>query len=248
MTVENIVSKVQKLLRLSTANSNAAEAASAAAKAQGLIDEHNLTAAMLALDDAAPEVDEPIIDFQTSGAPLDSQKQQQRWRGVLALTVAKLNGCRVYRSGGALALVGRPTDAETVRYLYGYLSREVERLAAQQVGMGRTWRNNFRLGVVDTINGKLHEQRRQFESTAHATAREAGSVALMRMDQAMAKIDARGSSVDAWLKSNLKLRAGHSSRTSYDRSAREAGKQAGQSINVGGARGGAIVNGRGLTA
>lgn len=234
MTTEHIISKVQKLLRLST-SSNANEAALAAAKAQELIDAHNLSAAMLAIDnaEATPSLDEPIVDFQRAGAPLDSQKQQQRWRGQLALTVANLNGCRVYLQGGQIALVGRRTDAETVRYLFGYLSRQVEELASTQVGMGKTWRNNFRLGVVETIAKKLHEQHRQFEDNARHVESQ---TALMRVDRALAVIKARGDSVDTFMKSNLKLRKGGSYSSRVDAGARQAGRIAGQSVNVGGSR------------
>jgi hypothetical protein len=243
MTVENIITRVQKLLRLSQANSNAEEAASAAAKAQELIDQHNLTTAMLALDGAEPEVDEPIYDFFKAGSPLDTQKTQQRWRGVLALHIAKMNSCRVYWSGASLALVGRPSDADTVRYLYGYLAYEVERLAATQAGMGRTWRNNFRLGVVDTIAEKLKAQHTRFVETARL---ETGT-ALVRVDRALAKIEQRGSSVDAWLKANLKLRGGEKRGARGDQSARAAGRQAGKSISIGAARG-ALGGQKGLSS
>lgn len=233
MTTENIVSKVQKLLRLST-SSNANEAALAAAKAQELIDSYNLSAAMLALDDAEPMADEPIVDFQKAGAPLDSQKQQQRWRAQLAVTISRLNGCRIYLHGGDIALVGRPSDAETVRYLFGYLSRQVEILASACVGMGKTWRNNFRLGVVETISRKLHEQRKAFEQEVRHVDNQ---IALMRVDRALATIKARGETVDSFIKGSLKLRKGAAYRTRVDSSARQAGRIAGQSVQIGGARG-----------
>lgn len=237
MTDDVVLQKVQKLLRLAT-SSNANEAGLAAAKAQELIDKHNLSAALLALDAAEPTKgldDEPIIDFEKAGAPLDSQKRLDRWRGSLASVIARQNGCRIYFSGSDIALVGRPSDAETVRYLYAYLSREVERLTtAQGAGMGRTWRNNFRLGVVDTIAAKLHEQRRAFESQARKEAREEGSTALVRVDRALARIDKRGHDVADWIKGNLKLYSGGSSSSTYNHNARQQGRKAGQSISVGG--------------
>lgn len=240
MTDAVILAKVQKLLRLST-SSNANEAALAAAKAQELIDKHQLAAALLALDSAEPTKgldDEPIIDFEKAGAPLDAPKRLDRWRCSLASVIARQNGCRIYFSGNEIALVGRPSDAETVRYLYGYLSREVERLTSEQgQGMGRTWRNNFRLGVVDAIQSKLYEQRRAFESEARKQARDESSTALMRVDRALATIDKRGESVKDWMKSNLKLYAGGGSNGgTYNHNARQMGRKAGQSIAVGGAR------------
>ena len=242
MTQENIISKVQKLLRLSQANSNAEEAASAAAKAQELIDQHNLSATLLALDGAEPEIDEPIVDFYKAGAPLDQQKTQQRWRGYLALRIAQMNGCRVYLSGPSIALVGRPSDAETVRYFYGYLANEVERLASTQVGMGRTWRNNFRLGVVDTIVKKLQAQHVKFV----ATVRLETGTALVRVDRALAKIEQRGETVEAWVKGNLKLRGGEKRGAAGHSGARAAGRQAGESISIGARQG--LGGRKGLTS
>lgn len=252
MTDSVVLAKVQKLLRLAT-SSNANEAALAAAKAQELIDKHQLAATLLAMDAVEPMKgldDEPIIDFEKAGAPLDAAKKLDRWRGSLASAVARSNACRIYYSGSEIGLVGRPSDAETVRYLYGYLSREVERLATESgQGMGRTWRNNFRLGVVETIHKKLYEQRRKFESETRAEARAAGSTALARIDRALATIDKRGESVDAWVKSNLKLYArGGGSGSQYNASAREAGRRAGHSIAISGARGSLASAARKLTA
>ena len=236
MTTEHIISKVQKLLRLAGANNSPEEAAAAASKAQDLIDQHNLTEALLAFDTAQP-VDEEVVNFQTAGAPLDSQKTQQTWRVRLASTLAKINGCRIYLSGADIALVGRPSDAETVRYLYAYLTRETEQLADRHgKGMGRTWRNNFRLGVVDTITHKLHEQHRAFETIARASA----GTALMRVNQALAVIEKRGSTVELFMRATLKLRSGGaiSSHAQGHNQARARGREAGQSIRVGGARAG----------
>lgn len=235
MTQETIISKVQKLLRLST-SSNANEAALAASKAQELIDRHNLSATLLALEQAEPidTLDEPIEDFYQKGAPLDSQKTAQTWRARLALVVSELNGCRCYLAGGDIALVGRPTDAETVRYVYGYLTREVERLTTEiGKGMGTTWRNNFRLGVVETVSRKLREGRQAFNKTVRDEA--TSTMALMRVDNAMARIERRGETTGAWVKQNLKLRKRTiSSHAAHDHSARTQGRRAGESINVNG--------------
>jgi len=245
MTQDTLVSKVHKLLRLST-SSNANEAALAAAKAQELIDKHNLSATLLALEQAQPvdTLDEPIQDFSAAGAPLDSQKTAQTWRSRLAVVVSRLNGCRVYTSGGDIALVGRPTDAETVRYLYGYLTREIERLTNEQGrGMGTSWRNNFRLGAVQGVTVKLYESRQAFERTVRAEAEATSTMALMRVDNALARIDKHGATTEQWVEKNLKLYKQSAQRVNHDSRAREAGRRAGQSINVNAAKG-ALGNGQ----
>lgn len=246
MTDSGVLDKVRKLLRLSSSN-NANEAALAAAKAQELIDRHNLTTAMLSLDDAVPTSgldDEPIRDFED--APLDSRDRMDRWRCTLATTIGSANACKIYTQGSDLKIVGRPGDAETVRYMYGWLSREVERLATDAGnGMGRTWRNNFRLGVVDTIARKLREQREAFEKTVRAEARAEGNpMALMRVDRGLSRIVERKMEVSKWVKENMSLRTITHSATNYNHNARQAGRKAGESINVGGARTGI---GRGTT-
>lgn len=235
--MNSVIDKVRKLLRLAE-SPNANEAALAAAKAQSLIDEHNLSAALLAMDGGPSEPDEDIEDFMAKDAPLDRQPILHRWRQYLASTIARANGCRIYSQGGNIALVGRPSDAETVRYLFAYLTREVDRLCEKDgKGCGRTWRNNYRLGVVDTISKKLRAERERFVAEQRKLAAASGnSQALVRLDGALAKVDKRGADVAAWVKSNLRLVSGGGSSSRYDSGAREAGRKAGQSISLNGAR------------
>jgi hypothetical protein len=234
--MSSILNRVRKLLRLAE-GPNAHEAAAAAAKAQSLIDEHNLSAALLSLDEGMQD-DEDIEDFNDKGAPLDSQPVLHRWRLSLASSIARANGCRVYFTGGSIALVGRPSDAETTRYLFGYLAREVERLCEKDGrGCGRTWRNNYRLGVVDTISQKLDAEHQKFVAERREIAAADNAQALVRVNQAIAKVEKRGEDVSAWIKKNLKLYAGSSSSARHDNSAREAGRRAGRSIAINRARG-----------
>jgi hypothetical protein len=232
-----IIDKVRKLLRLAE-SPNANEAALAAAKAQELIDSHNLSAALLALDDASnAEPDEPIEDFKKKGAPLYTAGVRDTWRWRLASTVMRANACAGYVSNGAVQIVGRPADVDTVRYLFGYLEHETERLAKRDGrGCGRTWLNNYRLGVVDTIADKFAESRRRFEHEQRAQARGEGTQALVRIDTALARVDKRRDDVKAWIKSNLRLIASSKSSTNYNREARDAGRKAGQSIAINRAR------------
>lgn len=254
MTADNVLDKVRKLLRLGQ-SSNANEAALATAKAQELIDRHKLSTAILALDDAAPTKgldDEPIQDFDQ--APLDTPKRLDRWRVVLSTTIAYHNDCKVYSQGSDLKIVGRASDAETVRYLYGWLSREVERLTTEAGnGMGRTWRNNFRLGVCETVSRKLREQREAFEKTVRAEAKAQidaapGSLALVRVNQALARSTERKMEVVKWTKENMSLRSSSPSPSRYDSNARAAGRRAGESINISGGRRGLASGARKLTA
>jgi len=236
----DVLDKVRKLLRLAQ-SPNANEAALAAAKAQRLIDEHHLQTALLALETHAPDAaaDEPIVDFASKGAPLErATARLERWRVCLADVVARANACRIYLSSGSIALVGRPSDADSVRYLYEYLTREVERLCdLEGRGCGRTWRNNYRLGVVDAITLKLQAMRQQFAADAREQA-AGNSTALVLMNQALARVEQRGRTVETWTKTHLKLRAGRAWSARGDYGARAAGQRAGRSIAINNARGG----------
>lgn len=236
MTADNILGKVRKLLRL--ANSpNPNEAALAAAKAQQLIDEHKLNTELLALDSDSPEPDEPIENFGKKNAPLDEGKLNDTWRWRLANTVMRWNACRGYVSSGDIHIVGRPSDVETVRYLFGYLKAEVEQLVeCDGKGCGRTWRNNYRHGVIDTIARKLREQHNKFEADAKAAA-GSDSVALVRVSAALERMEQNGRAVDHYIKANLTLYSGGSGSARRDQSVREMGRKAGESIAINRAKG-----------
>lgn len=235
MEDDKILDKVRKLLKLSE-SSNANESAAAAAKAQQLIDEHNLSAALLAVETGEPEDSEPIEDSLRQGSPLDKQTRLSTWRYVLAESIAKCNSCQIYNYHGAISLVGRRSDADKVRYLYGYLTHETERLCNRDgCGCGITWRNNYRMGVVDTIYMKLRDQHSKFKAQAREQV-ALNSLALVKVDKALARIEAKDASVADWARRNLRLV--HSSVTSArgNQSARQAGRIAGQSISIGQAR------------
>jgi len=243
MTQDTVLDKVRKLLRLAGNNPNPEEAASAAATAQRLIDAHNLSATVLELESGPrrPEADEPVQDFGTGDARLGESRD--RGHEALASVLARANGCRLYygwsgiRGRRRLALVGRASDAEAVRYLYAWVAGEMDRLTeVQGHGMGRVWRTNFRLGIVDTISRKLRESREAMAAEAKQAA-EHNPHALMVVSQALATLQARGDTVQKWMDTHLKLRAGRATSRQYDGSAREAGRKAGESISLTGGRG-----------
>jgi hypothetical protein len=69
------------------------------------------------------------------------------------------------------------------------LAKEVERLCLREgKGCCKTWRNQFRLGVVDTIREKLYAGQRE---TVQSMRKEykGNSLALVKLDQVVAKFD-----------------------------------------------------------
>lgn len=245
MTRDEAMQKAIKLLRLAQSD-NAHEAALAASTAQAILDKYELTAGML--DQNNNEPDEEIQDFGDRGAPLETcGKQLAAWKSYLSFVIAKVNGCRTYSRGEwsvaqgravtHLHVVGRASDAEKVRYVYSFLAKEVERLCLREGrGCGKTWRNQFRLGVVDTIREKLYEGQRE---TVQAMKKEYGgnSLALVKLDQVVAKFEAKGTDVDKWMDKNMKMGKKQSHPVYSDPGARSAGRKAGKEIQVSGARG-----------
>lgn len=236
MTYQEAIEKAAKLLRLAT-SSNPHESALAASRAQEIIDRYKLTGVSADLSGAQP--DEPIKDFRDD--PLDGGKKLDRWRWSLFSSIANSNQCSGYvANSGGIAVVGRPSDVQTVRYFYSWLTREVDRLASRDcTGNGRSYWNNYRLGVVDTVRTKLTEQ---FAATVASVKHEAeqqdlvtgdaGHMALVCVNNAIARIEKRTAEVESWVEQNLKLRNQSGSRYSYNPLARAMGQKAGQEIRM----------------
>jgi len=239
MTYDEAIEKVKKLHRLATSN-NQHEAALAASRAQEIMDRFKLESFSLNYETNGSAPDEPIKNYDFD--PLDAGTRRlasSRWR--LFYAIAQCNQCKGYTSRfGGIAVVGRPSDVNTVRYLYAWLTREVDRLAERDCrGNGRTYANNYRIGVVETISERLAEQSRRTVAEVQREAEAQQSVnpmALVLVNQAVATLERRGKEVEQWIKSNLKLYSGSTSRFKADGSAREAGRKAGREVRLKAAR------------
>lgn len=201
MNDQKIVDRIRKLLALATSD-NVNEAASAAAKAQELIERHNIDRAMLAEDkpDEHPLEDvvtQSIYDFPTSRA--------ETWQIVIAQGVTGANGCKVYISKRGenpnLVGIGPLTSLLICSELMSWLTGEVERLLKEEESRARTndhmraWRNSFRVGAASTIANRLRaakaETRKKLLAEAkgptledHKRAAEAGDLdALIALDR-----------------------------------------------------------------
>lgn len=224
--LDNIVSRVQKLLALANNNSNVNEAAVAAAQAQRLIEQHNLDMAQLAADNGKDSIsDEEIANDYT---PLYEGKRAITWKGTLADVLARANNCRVFLQGGNIRIVGKTTGVELTRFLFNYVSAEVERLCETAIKSDRedtgkagakTWANNFKLGAVTAVRDNLKiaqaETRAKYEGT-----------------QAMVLINNEAQAVEKWLGDNMKLRNKAAHPVAGDHDARAAGYRAGKTIDL----------------
>lgn len=246
MSAEAALSKVRKLLRLAR-SSNPHEAAQAAARAQEIMDRHNIEAAALSLDGDARvrPPDEPIANSERTGeTPLETtdRAKMPRWRGWLANVVCNVNGCACYLSRDAsgaeiIAIVGRRSETNAARYIYAYLAGEVERLASEVPrGLGAEFREQFTLGAVQAITERLNESK---ATTADKMRAEVASdaKALARVNDADREVERKAAELRDWMNTNLKLRK-TVSRKAADPFARGVGYAKGQTVNLGGGRAG----------
>lgn len=160
--------KIRKLLNLTVdRGATPAEAATAAAKVQALLDEHNLALADVPSPDVDPTIHaEDVVLTEHRRSPYNGA-----YSGLLYV-LAKWNWCRaVYTRDGKSRLFGKQANIEVVRYLHTYLLRvltnEAERThrlhAAQQGAYAAksvvTWKVSFLLGAREEIDRRLQCQR-----------------------------------------------------------------------------------------
>lgn len=217
-----IIERVRRLLALSKSD-NVHEAGAAAAKAQALMTEHRIAMADVAISENA--VVEPI-----DTTIIDSSGKRIVWKHVLADSLGTANSAIMFTSfnrdtqRSEYKVVGTPSAAQTVQYLYAYLVREIERLcAAEKAANGAAWANSFKLGAASEVGKRLTAA----ADAAKAAAKGAGhGAALVRIDDDLAR--ARRSLAA----SGLRTRTERPRMSSSDGFA--SGKVAGQSIPLGG--------------
>lgn len=150
------------------------------------------------------------------------------WKRSLVNVIARNNFCNAIvleRRSAFVTLLGEAHNIEFAHYLYHYLKAEIVRLCElemQKPGtfIGRsskTWRNNFFLGAVATINDRLRVQREQ-DTFADASSTAPVSTKDAELDAEFNKRWPRASS----------LRSSHT----LNRGAQEAGRRAAQGIGL----------------
>ncbi len=239
MVDDKILERVRKLLALAD-SSNVNEAGNAAKQAQLLMSKHSISEAVVSVAADADEDEDLEVDVlhQIHGKVLPT------WKGRLGVVLCEVNQCHCFRSenqqGKMLRIIGRPGDAETVRYLFSYIASEIDKLALRESeargGAGRTWCNNFRLGAVAEVNSRLREADAEAQAAMKQEA-DAGDTmgsgtALVVVNSAIAKLDERREEAVQYGKKELGLRSTGPRHSRYDRSARKAGARAGANIDL----------------
>jgi hypothetical protein len=242
---EKILTRLKRLLALAQSD-NVHEAANAAGLAQKLMTEHQLSEAMLAslgattLDTSGPA--EVSDDYLAERKPHSARKEL--WKGSIAAALADANACKTYWQGPNLRVIGTPINAGTVRYLYAYLTREVERLAAAYKGRcDRKWLNSFRVGAAYEIADKIREGKKLAERDVLADAKKLAAANpvdhganLVRTEYALSLVKNELERVTTFAKKNLKLKTGRAATIS-NASGYYLGREVGATVNLAAGRG-----------
>lgn len=173
--MNDIITRIKKLLALST-SPNEHEAAAAASKAQELLMEHNID-----LDSIRETRTQAEIAIDTEA--LEMTMKRVFWKGQLANAIAKGNFCKFWWSKGQMQLTGKTHNIAIARSIYDYLTKTIDRLAGnatkteklkfktylEQISAipdahiftepnWRTWKSSFIAGCSQRLTERLLEQ------------------------------------------------------------------------------------------
>lgn len=247
MTRDEAIRKAMACLRLAERGGTPEESAAAAAAAQKILDRFQLDANDLDFDANAAERDsEEVKDFGYED-PLEKVDYLKPWMLRLASVVARANNCRiVYQQcdftgsgrnrGASIKIIGRPSDVQIARYVHGYLRGEVVRLRDSNCkGQSNTYKRQFALGVVETIQDKLDEQRQATEQELR-NENVGNSLALVRVNNAIAKREQRYQDVVKFVQQTMpklgKGRVTGNSQTGLGDVARHHGRKVGEQVRL----------------
>lgn len=250
MTQERVLLRVKKLLQLKRSD-NEHEAAQAAAKAAALIEEFQLSEALLRLDDDTTKAEAIVENATVEGeAQAPSKGKRVAWKGTIAGSLARSLGCEMFWwHNGQIRCYGRESAVQTWSYTCRVLFNEVDRLChaaweregeeAELAGQSaRKWKNAFRIGAAVTVAGRLSEERKA-KATARATAKAAAAegelrtavkngMALMLVEQDEAEVKTEYAKFEKREKMVATAAIGRVS----SRSGLDAGREAGARINI----------------
>lgn len=176
MTQDTILIRIKKLMAMTEARgATPEEAATAAAKAQALLFEHNLTMAQVdaTSTEKHEEIDKHIYEM------MEGKDGSMHWRKLLLHVVTKYNFCKMVGQIDGLdrrtAIVGKKSNVDVCIYIYEHTQREIHKMAKAyqklQTQNKSMFYTSFCAGAVTTIGERLKAQ--QATSTAsHAKGNE----------------------------------------------------------------------------
>lgn len=174
---DTILLRIQKLLAMTEARgATPEEAATAAAKAQALLFEHNLTMAQVESakgPEAGESIDKHIYDM------MEGKDSSMQWRKVLLHIVTKYNFCKMISNLDGLhrrtAIVGKKSNVEVAIFIYEHLQREIHTMAKAyqklQTQNKSIFYTSFCAGAIVTMKERLKaQQETQMAANAQSNA------------------------------------------------------------------------------
>ena len=225
-----IIDKIRQLRTLSVSN-NANEAAAAAAAADRLISKYRICEAEVALADKAsdlPAEEDKFVLYETA--------RVTRWKQVLAMRLAEHYGCAIWndcvwasiqsgRKVSRLRLVGLQSDMEITRYMFAWLTLEIERLSKSHcVGRGHVYAASYCLGAVNGIKQQLDLVKQEQKVDAEASGQ---TTALACLDERITKASLTMKALHKLVTTKV-VSHGH-----HDANAYKLGVEVGKSIHIG---------------
>lgn len=246
MTTPNpqIIDRISKLLALASDPSNHHEAAAAAAKAQEILDQYNLSMAdVQARDGSRPEGGGVVVTKDYAQTGRSRQPLLKQW-GQLIYQVALYNRCTTIREEfidtSYFTVIGEATNVQATIRIYDYLKQQLDvemagawsryRKEMQANGLRLPTVQNFRMNF---LRGACHEIGRIMKERQEASVdRERITALAVNHDVAVQKYVSQAFP---------NLGKGRASRHQRNANAYERGKETGGRIErsrVGGLKGG----------
>jgi hypothetical protein len=177
LVIDKAIDRVRKLLALAKGTSEH-EAALAAENATKLIEQFQLTEAMIRVDDteAEPEVIEQAARLEPDLPEYSSRGMNGRkriaWKETIASATASDLGIHMYwKNHVDICGFGRESAIQTWRYTFMYLCRAVDQLAddawfreGDHEQSIRAWKNAFRVGCAQRLSTRIWQARQKRES------------------------------------------------------------------------------------
>lgn len=259
--INKVLDRVRKLLALKENTTSEAEAAEAASQAAALMEQFELTEAMVRLDEPATKP-EAIVKEMLEPDLDENHIKRVAWKETIASAVAKDLGVKMYfwhrtlngRKRTTVRGMGRESAIQAWRYTCQYLWRAVDELCEQHWeaegdrfgSTARAWKNAFRVGCASRLAVRLAEKRKEVEQVREAAKAAAFGDAPTKEQQALTVIERDRKEVDdayaemakGW--GTIKSVGQVTAWDGYD-----AGKRAGDKVSLGGGRAG-LAAGQGM--
>lgn len=225
---KKLIDKLNKLFAVAEKSTFPEEAANALGKAQALMTQHKISMEML---QDTSEQEEEIVSFRDDQLNREDKNKVNlaSWKSNLSHILAIHNGCFVFLSGPKIVITGKPSNVSSVRYLYMYCVKEINRLTKLNcTGKGRTFSNNFRYGCVRAIEKAIQDEKDEIRNKVLRDSKQ-----LVIVDKVLSQYreDTNLAKIKAYAEFNLKGRSQSSGR--LNSSGLQAGFNAGKNIYKG---------------